>query len=128
MMKDIKKIKMPAILLGAIILLLLFKNIVSFGSGIAFGYTEHKSPGTWQATYSYFSGTKTGHLQGDKKTIQIKAETDQGALQVVIKDDSGQQIFTKEIKEAVSFTVEVPEKIEVTLSASGHKGGFAIHY
>lgn len=49
-------------------------------------------------------------------------------LQVIIKDDKGQQIFAKDIKETSYLIVEVPEKIEIVISASGHKGGVEIYY
>lgn len=51
-----------------------------------------------------------------------------GEPQVIIKDDKGQQIFAKDIKQTSFLTVEVPEKIEITISASGHKGKIEMHY
>ena len=82
----------------------------------------------WEADYSYFTGTQTSNLQSQKAKLNIDVKTDEGSLEISIKDADDNTIFSETISETISFSVDVREKVIVSVSGKEHNGGFTISY
>ena len=82
----------------------------------------------WAADYAYFAGTQTSNLQGSNTKLNIAVETDGGSLEILLKDADDHIFFSETISETTSFSVDVPEKVIVSVLGKEHDGGFAISY
>ena len=90
-------------------------------NNVSIGWVEHKQSDLWEADYAYFTGTQTSNLQGLNTKLNIDVETDEGSLEILLKD-------TKTTSETTSFSVDVPEKVIVSVSGKEHDGGFTVSY
>ena len=97
-------------------------------NNVSIGWIEHKQSDLWEADYSYFTGTQTSNLQSQKAKLNIDVKTDEGSLEISIKDADDNAIFSETISETISFSVDVREKVIVSVSGKEHNGGFTISY
>ena len=97
-------------------------------NNVSIGWIEHKQSELWEADYSYFTGTQTSNLQSQKAKLNIDVKTDEGSLEISIKDADDNTIFSETISETISFSVDVREKVIVSVSGKEHNGGFTISY
>jgi Na+(H+)/acetate symporter ActP len=97
-------------------------------NNVSIGWIEHKQSDLWEADYSYFTGTQTSNLQSQKAKLNIDVKTDEGSLEISIKDADDNTIFSETISETISFSVDVREKVIVSVSGKEHNGGFTISY
>ena len=63
-----------------------------------------------------------------KAKLNIDVKTDEGSLEISIKDADDNTIFSETISETISFSVDVREKVIVSVSGKEHNGGFTISY
>ena len=80
-------------------------------NNVSIGWVEQKQSGLWEADYSYFTGTQTNNLQGQNAKLNIDVETDDGSLEISVKDTDDNVLFSETISETTSFSVEAPEII-----------------
>lgn len=97
-------------------------------NNVSIGWVEHKQSDSWKADYSYFTGRQTSNLQSQKAELNIDVKTNEGSLEISIKDTDDNTIFSKTISETISFSVDVPEKVIVSVLGKEHNGGFTISY
>ncbi len=92
-------------------ILVAVKVIHTPANNVSIGWVEHKQSGLWEADYSYFTGTQTNNLQGQNVKLNIDVETDDGSLEISVKDTDDNVLFSETISETTSFSVEAPEII-----------------
>ena len=80
-------------------------------NNVSIGWVEHKQSDLWEADYAYFTGTQTSNLQGLNTKLNIDVETDDGSLEISVKDTDDNVLFSETISETTSFSVEAPEII-----------------
>lgn len=114
--------------LALVAILVAVKVIHTPANNVSIGWVEHKQSDLWEADYSYFTGTQTSNLQSQKTKLNIDVKTDEGSLEISIKDMDDNNIFSETISETTSFSVDVPEKVIVSVSGKEHNGGFIISY
>lgn len=66
-------------------------------NNVSIGWIEHKQSDLWEADYSYFTGTQTSNLQSQKAKLNIDVKTDEGSLEISIKDADDNTIFSETI-------------------------------
>lgn len=97
-------------------------------NNVSIGLVEYKQSGLWEADYSYFTGARTSNMQGSNTKLNIDIETDKGSLEISLKDTDDNILFSETISETTSFSVDVPEKVTVSVLGKEHDGGFTISY
>ena len=97
-------------------------------NNVSIGWVEHKQSDLWVADYAYFTGSQTSNLQGLNTKLNIDVETDEGSLEILLKDADDKIIFSKTTSETTSFSIDVPEKVIVAVSGKEHDGGFTVSY
>ena len=97
-------------------------------NNVSIGWVEHKQSDLWEADYAYFTGTQTSNLQGLNTKLNIDVETDEGSLEISVKDTDDNVLFSETISETASFRIDVPEKVMVSVLGKDHDGGFTISY
>ena len=55
------------------------------------------------------------HLQGQNAKLNIGVDTDDGSLEISVEDTDDKTIFSETISEVTSFSVEIAEKIIVSV-------------
>ena len=91
-------------------ILAVVKVIHNSGNNASIGWVEHKQSDLWAADYSYFTGTQTNNLQGQNAKLNIDVETDDGNLEISVKDIDDNVLFSETISETTFFSVEVQRK------------------
>lgn len=114
--------------LALVAILVAVKVIHTPANNVSIGWVEHKQSGLWEANYSYFTGTQTSNLQGQNAKLNIEVETDEGSLEISVKDTDDNVLFSETISETTSFIIDVPEKVMVSVLGKEHDGGFTISY
>lgn len=104
------------------------KVIRTPANNVSIGWVEYKQSGLWEAGYSYFTGTQTNNLQGQNAKLNIDVETDDGNLEISVKDIDDNVLFSETISETTFFSVEAPEKIIVSVLGKEHVGRFIISH
>ena len=97
-------------------------------NNVSIGWVEHKQSDLWEADYAYFTGTQTSKLQGQNAKLNIDVETDEGSLEISVKDTDDNTLFSETISGTTYFSVDVPEEVIVSVSGQEHDGGFTISY
>ena len=124
--------RMPFVILSAALaitaIFVAIKAINPSVNNVSIGWVEQKQSGLWAADYAYFAGTQTSNLQGSNSKLNIAVETDGGSLEILLKDADDHIFFSETISETTSFSVDVPEKVIVSVLGKEHDGGFAISY
>lgn len=67
-------------------------------------------------------------MQGSNTKLNIDIETDKGSLEISLKDTDDNILFSETSSETTSFSVDVPEKVTVSVLGKEHDGGFTISY
>lgn len=104
------------------------KVVYTPANNVSIGWVEHKQSGLWEVDYSCFTGTQTSNLQGKNAKLNIDVETDDGSLEISVKDTDDNVLFSETISETTSFSIDVPEKVVVSVLGKEHDGGFTISY
>lgn len=104
------------------------KMICTPANNVSIGWVEHKQADLWEADYSCFTGAQTSNLQGANTKLDIDVETDEGSLEILLKDTEDNVLFSKITTETTSFSVDVPERVIVSVSGKEHDGGFSVSY
>lgn len=116
------------VILAVAAILAAAKIICTPANNVSIGWVEYKQSDQWEADYSYFTGTQTSKLQGSNTKLNIDVETDEGSLEILLKDTDDNVLFSKTTSETTSFSVDVPEKVIVSVSGKEHDGGFTVSY
>ena len=92
------------------------------------GWISHEQSNIWTADYSYFTGTETNNMEGTNTKLNVDVETEKGSLEITLKDNDDNILFSEVISETTSFNVDVPKNVIVSVSGKEHDGGFKISY
>ena len=60
--------------------------------------------------------------------MNINVKADEGSLEISVKDTDDNVLFSEIISETTSFSIDVPEKVMVSVLGKEHDGGFTISY
>ena len=131
-MKNEKRKKISWFIGGIIIIVLVLVSLGLTGglgsiqSGTRMMYISSEGRDYWKAEYKYFDGFMQRNLWMDEKDVlKISIETDEGEIDLVIKDSDGNIIFSEEAIQTGEFEVEVSGKITVRLEGEEHEGSFS---
>ena len=110
------------------VILVIVKFIYNPGSDLKMGWISHEQSNIWTADYSYFTGTETNNMEGTNTKLNVDVETEKGSLEITLKDNDDNILFSEVISETTSFNVDVPKNVIVSVSGKEHDGGFKISY
>ena len=102
--------------------------VASFGASMNFSDMEKKVADSWHADYTCFQGSCDNELRGDVDTLHIGVDTEDGALTVQVHSLEGDTLYSKNFTTDGQATVDVPERVTVSVKAVDHEGGFDISY
>lgn len=127
-----KRVSMRNIGVIVILFLLLFVTLAGgFGglgtirSGTSVMFFSNEGRSYWHANYQYFDGYMQRNLWVDEDgVLEIDIETDEGILDLEIKDEDGNIIYTEENVGTKEFELEASGRVTIRVQADGHEGSF----
>ena len=95
-------------------------------SGTRLMYFSNEGRNFWRAEYQYFDGFMQRNLWMEEDDImKVSVKTDEGNIDIEIKDSNGNVIFAEKSIETKEFEVEVSGKITVRIDGEEHEGSFS---
>lgn len=67
-------------------------------------------------------------MEGTNTKLNVDVEMEKGSLEITLKDNDENILFSEVISETTSFNVDVPKNVIVSVSGKEHDGGFKISY
>lgn len=103
---------------------------VGSGSGLQVGWSEQKGLNSWSASYAYYDGwqQRTVNWNGDAETLYVEVCTQSGELDLTVTDGEGNDVFTRKDVGTGGFTIPLPGKAAVRITAEGHKGSISLNW
>jgi len=101
-------------------------NLGTISSATKIMYFSNVGRDHWSAEYQYFDGYMQRNLwmeEGD--VLKVSIETVEGEVDLTIKDNEGNIIFSEKAVETKVFEVEVSGKITVRIDGDKHEGSFS---
>lgn len=124
-----KKVNLILIVIIAVIVLSflgLTGNLGTIQSGTRLMYLSNAGRDYWNAEYQYFDGFMQRNLwMEENDTLKIAIETDEGQIDLIIKDSEGNIIFSEKAIQSKEFEIEVSGKITVRIDGDDHEGSFS---
>lgn len=119
---------MVAILALAIILKCF--GLITFRSGMRFGFVGNDGIHKFNGSYSKITGTMIHSIRPskDSTTVHCEITTKSGALHVQITQKDGKVVLDKEITGDETFDVTAEGVIKVKLSTEEHSGSYRFEY
>ncbi len=114
------------VIVVAFILLLNYLGIGTLRSATRRGYVGKEGWSSWSASYTLLDGRLQHTIRPETDTLHVDVETESGTISMEMKDADGNVIFSESNIETSSFQVSVPEKVDIVVKASRHKGSFSI--
>ena len=121
-----------SMILIAIIIPIVFVSLGMTGglgnirSGTRLMYFSKEGRDYWEAEYQYFDGYMQRNLwMEDDDVLNVSIETDDGKIDLEIKDSEGNVIFSEKAIQTKEFEVEVSGKINVRIDGDDHEGSFS---
>lgn len=125
-MKKSNFIGIIIILLIVLSILGLTGNLGTIQSGTRIMYISNAGRDYWIAEYQYFDGFMQRNLWMDENDVlKVTIETDEGEINLEIKDSEGNVIFSEEAIQTSEFEVKVSGKITVRIAGNKHEGKFS---
>ena len=101
-------------------------NLGTIQSGTRLMYFSNAGRDYWKAEYQYFDGFMQRNLwMEENDVLKVSIETDEGEIDVEIKDSDGNVIFSEKALETKEFEIEVSGKITVRVDGDDHEGSFS---
>ncbi len=95
-------------------------------SGTRVMFFSNEGRDYWKAEYQYFDGYMQRNLwMEENDVLKVSIETDEGEIDLEIKDSEGNVIFSEKAIETKEFEVEVSGKITVRVDGEKHEGSFS---
>ncbi len=110
---------------GLLVILLSSPGIPHGSSVLEIGSMSSSTSEQWTQRHSLLSGTKTMTLRPKQKRYVVRVETNGGTLDMKIQDETG-TAFSQTNLQTGDYPVTLAGKAEITVTADGHKGSFAI--
>ena len=97
-------------------------------SGMRICYVENATRNGWNAEYALLDGymQRTLRTSGDSEVIRIVVETEEGKIDIEIKDADKNVIFYQEDMVSGTYEAEVSGKYVARITAEDHRGKFYI--
>lgn len=106
----------------------LLGGVGTISSGTRVMYVSNEGRSHWSASYQYFNGFMQRNLwvaeNADGFDIVITSE--EGSMDVEVKDENGNVIFAQENIQTGSYEVKATGKVVVRIDCEKHKGSFDI--
>ena len=114
------------ILLIVLSILGLTGNLGTIQSGTRIMYISNAGRDYWIAEYQYFDGFMQRNLwMEEDDVLKVSIETDEGKIDLEIKDSEGNVIFSEEAIQTSEFEVKVSGKITIRIDGDDHEGSFS---
>ena len=106
----------------------LLGGVGTISSGTRVMYVSNEGRSHWSASYQYFNGFMQRNLwvaeNADGFDIVITSE--EGSMDVEVKDENGNVIFAQENIQTGSYDVKATGKVVIRIDCEKHKGSFDI--
>lgn len=101
-------------------------NLGTVSSATKIMYFSNARRDYWKAEYQYFDGFMQRNLwMEENDVLKVSIETDEGEIDLEIKDSEGNVIFSEKAIPTKEFEVEVSGKITVRVDGDDHEGSFS---
>lgn len=125
-MKKSNSIGIIIILLIVLSILGLTGNLGTIHSGTRIMYISNAGRDYWSAEYQYFDGFMQRNLwMEEDDVLKVSIETDEGEIDLEVKDSEGNVIFSEKAIRTKEFEVEVSGKITIRIDGDDHEGSFS---
>lgn len=123
-----KKFIWILLIIGIVFLFLgLTGNLGTIRSGTRLMFFSNEGRDYWKAEYKYFDGFMQRNLwMEENDVLKVAIETEEGQIDIEIKDSDGNIIFSEDAVQTKEFEVNVSGKITIRLDGEEHKGKFVI--
>lgn len=102
-------------------------NLGTIRSGTRLMFISNEGRDYWKAQYQYFDGYMQRNLwMEENDVLKVSIETEEGQIDIEIKDSDGNIIFSEDAVQTKEFEVNVSGKITIRLDGEEHKGKFVI--
>ena len=127
-----RKIAVP-VMIAVLIVVIILKGfgLLTFRSGMRYGFAGNDGIHTYNGTYSKITGSMMHDLRPSKgsDTVHCEITTKSGTLHVQIIQKSDEKVvFDREISGDETFDVAAEGKIRVKLSTEEHSGSYRFQY
>lgn len=117
--------KRTALLLGILAVLFIVLGLAGvLKPRLQIGYVSRSDSKSWSASYAYYTGERTQRISPEDGSIHMEVETNGGTLDILVEDEYGETVYQQSGVPTGAFDVTAPPKAVVTVTASGHGGGF----
>ena len=101
-------------------------NLGTISSATKIMYFSNAGRDHWSAEYQYFDGYMQRNLwMEENDVLKVAIETDEGEIDLEIKDSKGNVIFSEKDIGTKEFEIEVSGKITILVDGEGHEGSFS---
>lgn len=101
-------------------------NLGTISSATKIMYFSNAGRDHWSAEYQYFDGYMQRNLwMEENDVLKVAIETDEGEIDLEIKDSKGNVIFSEKAIGTKEFEIEVSGKITIRVDGEGHEGSFS---
>lgn len=103
-------------------------GVGTISSGTRVMYVSNEGRSHWSANYQYFDGFQQRNLWVAENAdgFSLVVTTEEGSIDVEMKDEKGNVIFSQEDIQAGTYEVKATGKVVVRIEAEKHKGSFDI--
>jgi len=101
----------------------------TYGSEFTIGSVENNTLSSMSMKYAKFSGNKNKNItvkEGDTCVVSVDIKTEEGKIDLFIKDDNGNIAYEGHNIPTSNFTVKLSEagKYKISIEAKNHKGSY----
>ena len=106
----------------------LLGGVGTISSGTRVMYVSNEGRSHWSASYQYFNGFIQRNLwvAENEDGFAIVITSEEGSMDVEVKDENGNVIFAQENIQTGSYEVKATGKVVVRIDCEKHKGSFDI--
>ncbi len=125
---------MKKIILMILILIISISFVgCTYGSGLTIGSVENNTLSSMSMKYAKFSGNKNKNItvnEGDICVVSVDIKTEEGKIDLLIKDDNENIAYEGHNMPTSNFTVKLSEagKYKISIEAKNHKGSYSIKW
>lgn len=121
------------ILMCLIVLLAIGFTGCTYGSTFTIGSFENNTLTSMSMKYNKFSGNKNKSItvkDGETCEVYVDIKTEEGKIDLLIKDESGNLAYEGHDIQTSNFTVNLKEsgKYKIRIEAKKHKGSYSVKW
>ncbi len=105
-------------------------GLTARGSGLRVGYSDSFHGNAWQARYLLLTGfrERTVNISNEPAILHAEITTESGTVSLTVTDMDGNVIFFREAIPSTAFDINIPGKVTVRVTGTGHKGSFILSW